>query len=169
MTEQAGHIDHTGGRQGNRQYRMHRLASENRLRSMSETQAQSPKVCFLDDSYPVYKMRRDSPGALSASRHPEVAAKRPSKGDGPGASGLLRIAHFSGVFVMDEKRCGEYLRLVFRRGMRALLCKVAYAGRTNEPEHGRAVVQHGMTKLMSQSHSIPTDTHPRDHEHYVCT
>jgi hypothetical protein len=61
---------------------------------------------------------------------------------------------------MDEKRCGEYLRLVFRRGMRALLCKVAYAGRTNEPEHGRAVVQHGMTKLMSQSHSIPTDTHP---------
>ena len=39
---------------------------------MSETQARSPKLCFLADSYLVYETRRDSLTALSAFRLPEV-------------------------------------------------------------------------------------------------
>ena len=68
VTEQAGYIDHTGGDERNRQYRVHRLASENRLESMNETEARSPNLCFPADSYLVYKTRRDSqPPPCSAS------------------------------------------------------------------------------------------------------
>jgi hypothetical protein len=34
--------------------------SENRTRSMNETRAGSPEVCFFSDSYLVYGKRRDS-------------------------------------------------------------------------------------------------------------
>jgi len=77
----------------------------NRPQSMNETQAKSPKVCF---SVPKYVFRRihisfTVSGAIlgrcmAVSRHPEVAAKRPSKGDGRGAGAvILRGAPTSAV------------------------------------------------------------------------
>jgi hypothetical protein len=59
MPEQKHHVDGTGGDKSGNQRGVHR-GLQNRPRSMNETRAKSPKVCFSADSYLVYGIRRDS-------------------------------------------------------------------------------------------------------------
>src|ERR1700728_347871 len=79
---------------------------KNRAQSMNEPRAKSPKVCFFRDSYLVYGIRRDSGChdrlVRRVIRHPEVRAKRASKGDGPGRY-ILRGAPYGAHLRMTEE------------------------------------------------------------------
>jgi len=95
VAEQAGHVGHASGHQSDDQHRVHRTGSENRQRSMNETRARSPKVCFSRDSYLVYKRRRDS-HASDARVRVLSALLLPACGEKVGMRGRNRLAENCG-------------------------------------------------------------------------
>ena len=66
VAAQARHIDRASGQEREEEGLVHRRLQDSLAtlrigsRSLNETQVQSPKLCFLADSYLVYETRRDS-------------------------------------------------------------------------------------------------------------
>jgi hypothetical protein len=67
---------------------------------------------------------------------------------------FLRAGHFSSVFVVDQERGSENLRLMLCRRVRAVLRKVCGAVCTNNAEQRHAVMQNSVGEFMRERHPI---------------